>query len=251
MEPREPRPFSLIGLLRYPMGLLLLCLLLVIAASPLADVISREVPGLLGPAALAPFALLLTGACGYAVWESARYRSVMILLAGLVVLFLLLSSILLHRAFIAAHLIAQTVFLAYAGALITRIVFRARVVDVNILCGAACIYLMLGMFFGFIYALIDFIAPGGFTMTADQLRLPPRGLASEPGMLLYFSFSTLTTVGFGDIVPARSWSRTLSILEAILGQILLVFMIARLVGLHVAHSALTRGHSSTERVEPD
>ena len=61
---------------------------------------------------------------------------------------------------------------------------------------------------------------------------------SSPGrscILIYFSFSTLTTLGYGDIVPAASFARTLTWMEAATGQLYLAILIARLVGLHLVH----------------
>jgi voltage-gated potassium channel Kch len=56
----------------------------------------------------------------------------------------------------------------------------------------------------------------------------------------YFSFSTLTTVGYGDIVPRSNAARTLAELEAITGQIYLAVLVARLVGLHIVDSSGSR-----------
>ncbi len=54
--------------------------------------------------------------------------------------------------------------------------------------------------------------------------------------LRYFSFMTLTTVGYGDIVPRGATARTLASLEAVTGQIYLMVLVARLVGLHIVHA---------------
>ena len=56
-------------------------------------------------------------------------------------------------------------------------------------------------------------------------------------MLLYFSYSTLTTLGYGDILPLSAPARTFSYLEAIVGQIYLTVLIARLVGMHITQSS--------------
>jgi hypothetical protein len=58
----------------------------------------------------------------------------------------------------------------------------------------------------------------------------------EPTAVLYFSFATLTTLGYGDIVPVSAIARTLATLEAITGQLYLAVLVARLVGLHIAES---------------
>lgn len=53
----------------------------------------------------------------------------------------------------------------------------------------------------------------------------------------YFSFATLTTLGYGDIVPRSAAARTLATLEAVMRQIYLTVLITRLVGLHIVHSS--------------
>ena len=86
--------------------------------------------------------------------------------------------------------------------------------------GVLCLYLLLGMFFAFIYAAIDELGgdpffAGGQTATASHC--------------LYFSFATLTTVGFGDFVARTDLGHTLAVLEALLGQIYLVTVVSLIV----------------------
>jgi hypothetical protein len=107
-------------------------------------------------------------------------------------------------------------------------------VDGNILCGAACIYLLAGILWGFAYTALEIVTPNSFIVSAPDMKHVD--LNDEPGWLVYFSFTTLTTVGFGDVLPAKAFARSLSVLEAVVGQIMLVVMMARLVGLHVAHT---------------
>jgi len=64
----------------------------------------------------------------------------------------------------------------------------------------------------------------------------PRDIVGRVMQLRYFSFVTLATVGYGDIVPHTAAARTLALLEAILGQFYLVALVGRLVGLHIVHS---------------
>jgi hypothetical protein len=63
----------------------------------------------------------------------------------------------------------------------------------------------------------------------------------QPVGVLYFSFVTLTTLGYGDVVPTSPVTRTLASLEAITGQLYLTVLVARLVGLHIAESLGQRG----------
>jgi Ion channel len=109
-----------------------------------------------------------------------------------------------------------------APIVIVNRILRHPEVTVSTILGAVCAYLLIGMFFGFVYGLIDRIDSRPFFeghAVVDQFDY------------LYFSYAALTTVGFGDFVSRSDFGRGLSVLEAVLGQIFLVTLIARLVSL--------------------
>lgn len=235
----NPAPKNLTELIReYPLGLLVAVLIASILGDPLLSSFDHLFPWLHGPARLLPFTVLLAAASTYAAWASAPDRARRVFGISAVAVALGLGSLAIHNSLIPAHLIAQTIFSGYVLAVIVRIVFAARIVDGNILCGAAAVYLLAGVFFGYIFAFIEYLSPGSFVVTQSNLNLPHTDLIQAPGWLIYFSFTTLTTVAYGDILPASSVARSFSVVEAVIGQIMLVVMIARLVGLHVAHTGL-------------
>jgi Ion channel len=95
--------------------------------------------------------------------------------------------------------------------------------------GAIIIFLNIAMIFTSAYRMISELDPAAFAnVPAAQTEA-----AAVSGML-YFSFTTLTSTGFGDIVPLHPIARSLSNLEAVLGQLYLTILLARLVTLHVA-----------------
>lgn len=228
----------------YPFGVLLLATFVMIVGAPITAQLARRLVGVDGPLSLAPFTVLLTIVAAYAVWDLARSRARVIGAAGVILVLLGLSSVELshlgwgdmvsRRTASMFHVAAQLVFLSYVTVTILRGVFRAPIVDGNILCGAACVYLLTGVLWGYAYTLLEILDPGSFAVQPPDLQHV--ALQDEPGWLVYFSFTTLTTVGFGDVLPARAFARSLSVLEAVIGQIMMVVMIARLVGLHVAHA---------------
>ena len=233
---------KLILLLReYPFGVLLASLMLTIVGAPLTTKIVTFIPGLHGQAAIAPLVLVLTLAAAFAIWSSARSRATAIILGGLVVAFLCLSTLFRHDSLIAINLVAQMTFLTYVIFVVVRVVFRASLVDGNILCGAASLYLMIGVLIGFIYSLIELLYPGSFTIIPPSGQTTPSPDKVHAGWLIYFSLTTLTTVSMGDMVPSTDIARSMVVLEAIIGQILIVLMMARLVGLHVAQ--VSSGHN--------
>jgi Ion channel len=95
-----------------------------------------------------------------------------------------------------------------------------REVSLHILAGVLAIYLLLGMFFAFTYGVVDAIdAPALFADRTD----------STPAERLYFSFVTLSTVGYGDFSPGSDGSRTLAVAEMLIGQIYLVTVVSLIV----------------------
>jgi voltage-gated potassium channel len=138
---------------------------------------------------------------------------------------------------IAAHLFAVA-FLTYAIAVMVMFIFTRQRVTFNVLCASMCIYLLLGVVWALAYAVSGLVIPNSFLSTLPHdLPLPTltvgRGTST---VVLYFSFATLTTLGYGDVVPTAPATRMLATLEAITGQLYLAVMVARLVGLHIAHS---------------
>jgi hypothetical protein len=103
-------------------------------------------------------------------------------------------------------------------AIVNRLL-RHAVVSVPTVLGAACLYLLIGLFFAYLYAAIGAVNPPFF------------GQDPEPHIsaYVYFSFITLTTVGFGDFTPAANLGRMLAASEALLGQLYLVTVISLLV----------------------
>lgn len=110
-------------------------------------------------------------------------------------------------------------------ALLLRYVFDREVLTSDRLWGAAATYLMLGVLWSFLYAIVDRTGTASFSI---------RGAPASMDLtdLLYFSFSTLTTTGFGDIVPLTRLARSAAVVESIIGQLFLAILIARLVGVY-------------------
>jgi len=110
----------------------------------------------------------------------------------------------------------------FAAAAALRFAFRATAVDGEHLYAALSAYLLAGIFFGQFYWILQYIWPGSFGVTGDFSRMSA----------FYFSFVTLATVGYGDIVPRSDVARGLAIVEGVGGQLFLAVMVARLVSLY-------------------
>ena len=123
--------------------------------------------------------------------------------------------------FISALSYALFMFIAIIS--IMRSVFLHDEVTSDLIVGSICLYLLIGMFFALVYGSILLITPDSFS------KLSNKSLSD----LIYFSFVTLTTTGFGDIVPTHPLTRLLASLEAVIGTLYMAIMVARLVGMHI------------------
>ena len=109
--------------------------------------------------------------------------------------------------------------LAAMVAIVARLARRRAGVDGTTVFGAVCLYLLLGTLFTFAFGAV---AGSGAFFAGDE----PTTLAT----LQYFSFVTLTTVGYGDLAPLTRVGRSLAVVEALIGQVYLVTVVALLVG---------------------
>jgi hypothetical protein len=120
-------------------------------------------------------------------------------------------------------------------------VFRARnVSSKDRLYGSMAMYLVIGVFFGNLYSAVNVLAPGSFECVTNLCQ-GDFANQFERGWQLYYSFVTLTTLGFGDIVPTTTVAAMLSSLEAIVGQLYVAIVVVRLVGIHLMDSARKDG----------
>ena len=127
-------------------------------------------------------------------------------------------------------LVEASFFLFYA--LTTSVIFveviREREVTRNILIGIVCVYLLIGTAFATLYDFVETIFPGSFQFnTIDMADAPMRWRN-----LLYYSFTTLTTTGYGDVTPASTQAQSLSIIEGIIGVLFVAVFVARLIGMY-------------------
>ena len=138
-------------------------------------------------------------------------------------------------------LVGSALFFCYIAVLILIEIFRAEMVTVNIIAAGISVYLFFGNICGFIYAIIGRIDTGAFNIPAATASYIGNDVG-EIGSAMYFSFVTLTTLGYGDITPVNTFARSLAFLEAAMGQIYLTVLIASLVGVHI--STYSKGNES-------
>jgi diacylglycerol kinase len=125
--------------------------------------------------------------------------------------------------------VLTTLFFGYAVIVLLAFILNSTRVTHNVIYAALIGYLIMGLMWASIYSLIDTITPGSFKALQSSIDNPRL-------IYLYFSYVTLTTLGYGDISPLTAPAYSFSILEAIIGQIYLTVLIARLVAMHITHS---------------
>ncbi len=119
-------------------------------------------------------------------------------------------------------------FHLYTTWLLLRSTLETRVVTKDTISGAVCVYLLIGMTWSLFYGLLVAFQPNAF-----HLATVPAGQGTPDWTdLLYYSFVTLLTVGYGDITPATRHARSLSVLEALVGILFIAVLISRLVSLY-------------------
>ena len=113
-------------------------------------------------------------------------------------------------------------------------VLRSPRVTGDTLCGAIAVYLMIGLTWSLAYVLLEHVHPGSY-------RLAAAGMQRADGKdLLYFSYVTLATLGYGDVVPVTDGARSLAVLEGLCGTVYMAILVARLIGLHLSQTGPQR-----------
>jgi len=131
----------------------------------------------------------------------------------------------------ALHIISQLtlfVFLLLATFNTLRKVAVGNVISLNRIVGAVCVYLLLGVIWSIAYSVLEYLQPGSFK-GLTELATP----AWNPDWI-YFSFVTITTLGYGDITPLTQTARSLSFAEAIVGQFYIAVLVAGLVSAYIS-----------------
>jgi hypothetical protein len=135
-----------------------------------------------------------------------------------------------------ANIVSVVVHLAAASfgflvvVVLLREVYREPIVTADEIAGVCCGYLLIAIAFGHLYCLIAALQPAAFHGVSDVAG------DRQHFVLTYFSLITLTTVGYGDIMPTAGPARALAAIEAVMGQLYIAILVAELVGKRVAQA---------------
>jgi len=124
--------------------------------------------------------------------------------------------------------IFAAVFYIFMVFIILNYLFNEKEITSDVIIGAICVYLLIGLMWASFFTILESVQPGSFKI--------PEGLGVGLSHFSYYSFVTITTLGYGDITPITAPARSLSLLAAIMGQLYLAILLARLVGIHISQS---------------
>jgi len=207
-------------------GLTIILLAVFVSASVFTEKDVRELSASIG------FSVLVL----FAVWSvGRRLRMVTLALAVPTLLshWLVLSESLPLRA---VGFAATSAFLTFLTLVILLAVFRDETVTADTIVGAVCAYFLLGTVWGTYYALLVLLSPDALSISSALAKASAWNGPKQPftPLMQYYSFTTLATLGYGDVSPLSLGARALSIIEGVTGQLYLAILIARLVGMHTA-----------------
>lgn len=137
------------------------------------------------------------------------------------------------------RMVSHMVFFFSLAFYLFRELWLDKAIGFDKIIGGCCLYLIVGMIWAYIYGMVEEFSPGSFAVANMQFLDGADGTNNHHvrgSVLLYFSFITLTTVGFGDVTPLAPIARTIVWLEAVFGQFLVTVLLARLVSLYLDYS---------------
>ena len=230
---------------------LLCALVLLVFAAPVVGIARIRSPLMFSRLlVLSCFSLMLLSAL-FAVTRSRRQLTVAAFLSVPAVILQSVNTLHVNDHVRGWGYIFTIIFLGYIIALIIGALFRQRTITTDIICASLCAYLLLGVCWAFVYSLTDILLPGSFNVSdshpdvAKELNVS----GAQSGFAIYYSFVTLSTLGYGDVIPVNPVSRSLAYSEAMAGQIYLAVLVARLVGLQISQTLAgnrKRGRETTE-----
>lgn len=178
------------------------------------------------------FQFVLTLVLLFAVFAVHRKKGIMTLAVTLMALTLVFHWMGVFGVFHYSRQVSHLIMVLYLGTLVYsffRAIFSTTKVTSGLICATLCLYLIIGLLWGSLFALLEAIAPGSFSGgVLDHASSMPDRLRS----FVYFSFITLTTLGYGDITPQTQGAGALCQAEAIVGQFYIAVLVARFVSMY-------------------
>jgi hypothetical protein len=164
------------------------------------------------------------------IWSLVRQRFWFIsgvVLIAIGAMNIILEILIAHSWALYINLIVALLFYLFTTGIAFRSLLTGERIDLNTLMGSICVYILVGISWSIFYYFESVIHPGAFngiTETSTKQQFTD---------LLYYSFVTLSTLGYGDITPLTPIARTLAYIEALFGQFYIAILVASFVGMHI------------------
>lgn len=219
---RSKRPLLQSGVFRLSVRRFLLALVLLLVATPFVEVMKQ------GQKVEIVLVTLVVCMGVFAVGARRRTLALAVVLVVPVVLASWAHLFWPERSLLAASFAFRLIFLTFVVTHLLTFIIRAPRVNSEVLCAGISIYLLLGVIWAIAYRLVADLNPEAFAFSV------PSGSSNTmtPFNAVYFSYITLTTVGYGDVVPVSNVARMLAMTEAMTGTLFIGVLIARLVSLY-------------------
>ena len=133
-----------------------------------------------------------------------------------------------YEVFAATSMMIGVLFTIVVTAQTLAFIIKSETVTREVLYAAMVVYLLAAQLWALVYTFLDLIDPASFNLPQDQ---------SDFLLFEYYSFVTLTTLGYGDITPLTKVAKAFSVLEAVVGQLYLVVVVAWFVGMYVSRKS--------------
>ncbi len=170
------------------------------------------------------FLSVTAGLCMYVLSEQRKIFWTMMIASVVIIGFDYVTLIFVSQPMQAAQYLSLTLLFITYAILLFIIIINKKNISISDISNAISVYLLIGIAFGFLYSFIEIIHPGAITYNKPES-------ADISGDMIYFSFVTLTTVGFGDILPVYKIAKVIVMIESVLGVLYIAIMIGRLVGI--------------------
>jgi hypothetical protein len=180
--------------------------------------------------------LLIAGA--YVISRNPQILTIASLIALLGTTIMWFDVIIKSMPLLITGLFLQVLFLGLTAYTIIHYVMSYQKVNADTIYGAISVYLLLGIMWAMAYTTLELAMPESFSFSQNfsNTNIMIAGHQFYFSQFMYYSFVTLTTLGYGDILPITLEARGLASLEAVVGQLYIAVLVARLVGLHISHT---------------
>ncbi len=225
-----------VGFFRYSTFELLCSLILLIATMPFVD-------GLSEGEVIEPILITIVLICALMAVGGRKK----VLMMGFLLLLPAIATRWLHHFFpsLIPHMLyfsSGLIFIVFVVANIFKYVLRAQRVNTEVICAGISIYLLMGMIWSIFYRTLGQMNPNAFMF----VQAPNADMTMTSFNAFYFSFSTLSSVGYGDITPVSKGARMMAVMETITGIFYVAVMISRLVTLYTPKLAAPAEDPDTE-----